>query len=209
MAQYVNRIIGQPTTVQIKPFEIVPSGDQFYVASGRCFSTFSYAWDSLIPVENLYQPISIPREEIKDYCFYIDFTILSNLQVSGAQVRATKVGKDAEDNEWVDYPDQYKIRPFDIKNDQGQVIQLIDGKRQDKCYLLLGKFSEEYPENEPYKISTITGGTSAEPKSYYLTQYASSDIFMFINQVSGVPITFPMPYFGAPYYKTPEEQPNN
>lgn len=207
MSQYIKRVIGRPKSETNFPFQISQSGNKFYVSSGRCYSTFSYSNDSLIPIENFYSPLpqeEISPNEIQDYYVYIDFTILSNLQISGAEIKMSKVGDMVSNqSDWTDYPNQYKIRPFDIKNSQGEVIQIIDGKKQEKSYLLLGKVWADYPEADPYKITTITGvGENGNIQNYYLTQYNNNDIIMMMSQVSGVPIVFPLPYVGGPYWKT-------
>jgi hypothetical protein len=208
MAVFTNRVVGRPKTSSQSPFGIAQSGQSFYVTSGKCYSTFTYGYDSLIPVENLYQPIALPPNDLKDYCFYLDFTILPNLQVSGASVKVTKVGRTAPEGGWADYPDMYSIRPFDIKNDKGQVTQIVDGKKQQKCYLLLGRIHEDKPDLDPYPSIAVTGMSSNNtPKNYFLTKYTNSDIIMMYSQVSGVPVVFPMSYFGSPYYKMPEEYP--
>lgn len=211
MNQYVSRIIGRPYEINNSPFKISQSGEGFYVSSGRCYSTFSYSQESLVPISNLYKNFNIPFNEIGDYCAYIEFSLLPNLQVSGGSVKFTKVGNNLNfesSEDWVDYPNMYKIRPFDIKNPDGTIKQIIDNKQQQKCYLLLGRFWENYPETEPYNIQTVTGrGENDEPKFYYLSSYNESDIILMQSNVSGVPVIFPMPYLGGPYWKTKEEYP--
>ena len=206
MAQYLNRVIGKPVDISLLPFDIRQSGRSFIVSSGRCYSAFTYAYDSLIPVKNLYTPINIPPNKLGDYYFYLEFTSLSNLQVSGVSVQAAKVGGFATKTGWTSYPDQYLIKPYDIKNEDGTIKQIINGKQQEKCYLLLGKIWSNKPNIDPYKIKIITGlGEDGQPKNYYLSIYNNSDIIMMGSNVSGVPIVFPLPYVGGPYYKTPEE----
>ena len=214
MAQFINRIVGRPKNDNFLPFEIAQSGNKLFVSSGRCYSTFTYSYDALIPIGNLYSPIpsgQIAPGTMQDYCVYIDFTILPNLQVSGAEVKMTKVGrKTTNEKDWKTYPDQYRIRPYDERNPDGTIKQIINGKKQEKAYLMLGKISENYPDIDPYKITTITGmGSNGQPKNYYLSQYVNSDLILMGSQISGVPIVFTMGYVGGPYYKTPEEYPIN
>jgi len=206
MAQYLSRIIGKPKDTRLLPFDIHQSGQSFFISSGRCYSAFTYAYDSLVPVKGLYTPINIPPNQLDKYYFYLDFTVLPNLQVSEVSANAAKVGRFAATAGWTSYPDQYLIKPYDIKNTDGTIKQIINGKQQEKCYLLLGKIWKEKPDIDPYKIKVISGlGADGQPKNYYLSIYNNCDIIMMGSNVSGTSIVFPMPYFGASYYKTPEE----
>jgi len=205
MSQYTNRIIGKPIEIEFNPFSVVPyTGDiagfpktpVWSVNSGICLSTFSYDKGSYVPIEGLNQGFVLE----KDSAVYLDYTVLPNMQISDCKLKITKVGKDGENDEtnWVDYPDFYKIRPFDEKNSEGKVIRLVDGKRQEKGYLLIGKCSETYDAvNQNYKIIPIKNSDSKE--TFYFTQYVNTDLILMYSYISGIATTFPFPYFGGPF----------
>ena len=196
-------VVGKPKNKPITPFGLVLSGDSQFISSGRCYSTFSYSVDSLVPIQGF--GVSNNFKLTKDDVVYLDVTILQNLQISGAQISHGIVGKNASSSGWQCYPDQYLIKPYDIKNSEGRVTQIVDGKVQQKYYLMVGRCSENKPQNSPYNVFTITGASSNYTGSFYYEQYVDNDMIAFINQVSGTPIVFASPYFGGPYYRTPEE----
>ena len=215
--QYNTRIIGKKIAKEYTPFALVPynratpepvaDNPNWMVANGICYSTFSYDSGSYVPIVGLNTPFLLEDDSV----VYLDFTILPNLQVSGASLKVGKVGKDspnaANDKAdkppatWVDYPDFYRIRPFDQTKD-GKVIKLIDGKKQQNCYLMIGKCFKNlntFITNDdvmPY-TSTVITPTGAKPALYFV-QYCYTDIILMGSHVSGVPVIFPMPYFGGP-----------
>lgn len=185
MSQYLERVVGRPKNIEVSPFGLSLSGGSQYISSGICFSTFSYSLDKAVPIDGIETPFKLE----KDHAVYIDFSILPNLQVSGAYIAHAKVGKDAPATGWKSYPDQYVIKPYEP----------VDGRKQEKYYLMLGKCSEKKPTKSPYKIFSITGGSPGFTGTFYYEQYVNTNMFTFINQISGVPILFTMPYFGGSY----------
>lgn len=178
------------------PFEIVPwtgDGSGYMVSNGVCFSTFSYNTGSFIPIKGLNQQLAFaPNQKI-----YIDFTILPNLQVSGAEIKCTTVGAEAGNvnqnnpNLWKSYPDMFWINPTDEFDSSGRVRKLVDGKRQIKCYSLIGYRSDDTNKN---------GGTKPPPtdgESFSPVQILSTDIILLASMMSGVPVIFPNPYLGG------------
>lgn len=167
------------------------------VQAGTNFSTFNYGIPSYIPIGGLNSGFSWePNEKV-----YLDMTILPNLQVSGCSVQIAKVGVDAdgEPNEsfppgWIDYPSMLRIMPKDTVNDDGLITQVANGKRQTKCYLLLGYRSDD---------TDLGGSGNATPPAgngfFAPIQKAESNIIMMHGNISGVGITFPMPWFRSIY----------
>lgn len=203
MSQYTFRVIGKPNSTEYSPFGLVPyTGDissfdktpVFMVNSGICFSTFSYDKESFIPIDNLQQGFNLEKDSV----VYLDFTVLSNLQVSGCSVKIGKVGMDAgnDESQWIDYPDMYRIRPFDQRDSQGRLIP-VAGKTQLKSYLMIGKCSENNDELN-YQSIPIKNSSPEDSPVFYYTQYINNDILIMGSNISGVPIIFPMPFFGTP-----------
>lgn len=206
--QYVLRKIGQPTSaagifnlVPYKGDDPIPNESNYAIYDGICYSTFSYNSGNYIPIENMNTAISLG----KNYAVYIEFGIGGAYpQVTGAKIKSTKVGGEAiqqnQTQDWVDYPDFYRIRPFDKtekKNGETVVTQIIDGKKQEKCYLMLGKCVdkiEEYDKN--YKFMPVS--SLVNKWSGYYIQYVDTNIILMGSNVSGVPVLFPMPFFGGP-----------
>jgi hypothetical protein len=193
------RFITPPSdTVPIK-FEVYKSGTNeqnksiYLVESGFCFKTFSYDTGTLVGISGLNSGF----EWEKDAKVYLEFDVLPNLQVSGGKVCCTKVGKDSKDanskeanvEEWPDFPNMFRIVPPDEVNSDGLITKRTDGKRQSKAYLLLATRGDD-------KIYTngAAPSTNSEGSIY---QKNSSNIIMMISQVSGVPVVFPMPWFNS------------
>jgi hypothetical protein len=147
----------------------------------------------MIPIKGLNK--SFPFE--KNQKFYIDFTILPNLQVEKAEIKCTTVGEPAEDKnnpaKWASYPDMFYIQPSDEVDGNGRVIALAEGKKQIKCYVLIGYRQDDEQKNglnSPPVPETLE--TSSNP-----VQILFDDIILLASMVSGVPIVFPAPYFDA------------
>lgn len=214
--QYTFRTIGNNRRINSTPFrvipydgqDVIPGGQNFAVSNGILFSSaFTYDSGAYIPIQNMNQPFILKRNDV----VYIDVTVLSNMQVSGAEIRVGPVGNlapteakntpdDEMPNAWVDYPDFYRIRPQDVRNPQTNIItEIKDGKKQQKCYIMLGKCVNQLNDcisgsiNYPY--FSISGDTQGP---IYFIQYTNNDMMMFGSNVSGVPITYPMPYMGGP-----------
>ena len=179
------------------PFEIVPwtgEGSGYMVQNGVCFSTFSYNTGSFIPIKGLNTKLAFGANEK----IYIDFTILPNLQVSGAEIKCTKVGSEApagqntnSPNVWTSYPEMFWINPKDELDQNGRVKRLIDGKRQVKCYSLIGYRSDD--SNKNGRTAAAPGGAG----SFSPVQVLNTDIILLASIFSGIPVIFPSPYFGG------------
>lgn len=169
----------------------------YMVNDGICYSTFTYDSGSYVPISNMKTAIEVG----KDYGVYIEFGVSSNLQITGASIKSSKLGGTSPATEgWTDYPDYYRIRPFDkTKTIDGKTVvtQIIDGKRQEKAYLMIGKCYDtlqDFDRNYPYvSVSSISNKWSG-----YFVQYVDSNVIMMGSQVSGVPVVFPMPFWGGP-----------
>jgi hypothetical protein len=193
---YFSRLNSKLSAQVQSPFAIVPATggvSGYMVEEGHCFSTFSYGTGSMIPIQGLNK--SFPFE--KNQKFYIDFTILPNLQVEKAEIKCTTVGGAAEDKnnpaKWASYPDMFYIQPSDEVDGNGRVIALAEGKKQIKCYVLIGYRQDDEQKNglnSPPVPETLE--TSSNP-----VQILFDDIILLASMVSGVPIVFPAPYFDA------------
>lgn len=197
MASYYARNQVAENKTEYIPFQVVQwTGVEtglWMVQAGTCFSTFNYGIPSYLPINGLNSGFEWGGNEK----VYLDFTILPNLQVSGIAVNISEVGvnADGEENEsvppeWIDYPSMFRIMPKDTVNDDGLVTQVANGKRQTKCYLLLGVRSDD----------TDLGGSGigtppADNASFFPIQKAGDNIIMMHSQCSGVGVTFPMPWW--------------
>jgi len=193
---YFTRLNSKLSAEFKSPFAIVPATggvSGFMVEEGYCFSTFSYGTGSMIPIQGLNKPFPFGKNQK----FYIDFTILPNLQVEKAEVKCTTVGEAAEDKnnpaKWSSYPDMFYIQPSDQVDQNGRVTAIAEGKKQIKCYVLIGYRQDDEQKN----------GQNSPPvpesleKSSNPVQILFDDIILLASMVSGVPIVFPAPYFDA------------
>lgn len=184
------------------PFQIVESNavgeggsteSGYRVSDGVCFSTFNFSTGSFIPIKNLNKTFPFGTDEK----FYLEFTITSNLQVSGAEIKCTKVGNPegespAPTNVWSNYPNMIRIQPEDEFDEKGRVIRITDGKRQLTCYVLIGYRSDDKFKNGDEQLDE-GGGANQEEDSTPI-QILNSNLILLASMYSGVPIIFPVPY---------------
>jgi hypothetical protein len=195
---YFSRLNSKSSPDFKSPFAIVPATggvSGFMVEEGHCFSTFSYETGSMIPIQGLKKVF--PFE--KNQKFYIDFTITANLQVEKAEIKCSITGPEAtiddksNPTEWSSYPSMFYIQPSDEFDENGRVKFLAEGKRQIKCYVLIGYRQDDEQKN----------GSSSPPvpegleNSSNVVQILSDDIILLASMFSGVPVIFPSPYFNA------------
>jgi hypothetical protein len=199
---YFSRLNSKPSADIKSPFAIVPAtGGQsgYMVEEGHCFSTFSYGTGSMIPIDNLKKAFPFNKNEK----FYIDLTILPNLQVEKAQIKCTTVGGGVSNKNnpetWSSYPDMFYIQPSDEIDEQGRVKNIAEGKKQIKCYVLIGYRQDDEQKNGPTSPSVPEDlKDSSNP-----VQILFDDIILLASMVSGVPVIFPAPYFDAtPHVKS-------
>ena len=193
---YFSRLNSKLSAQVQNPFAIVPATggvSGYMVEEGYCFSTFSYWTGSMIPIQGLNK--SFPFE--KNQKFYIDFTILPNLQVEKAEIKCSTVGGPVEDKNnpatWASYPDMFYIQPSDQVDENGRVTALAEWKKQIKCYVLIGYRQDDEQKNGLNSVPVPEAlETSSNP-----VQILFDDIILLASMVSGVPIVFPAPYFDA------------
>ena len=183
------------------PFAVVPwtgseTGNYYMVTSGVAFSSFSFDTGTFIPIKGMNEKIDLQSNNK----IYLDATVLPNLQISNITIKCGKVGVDAGaiDNPispsvWYNYPNMCYIQPGDKLDSKGRVIQLVDGKRQYKSYLLMAYRSDDTSKNG----TTTTQGANSQSGNFSVVQVLNSDIIYMTSQVSGVPVVFPMPYFNG------------
>jgi hypothetical protein len=169
------------------PFKVVPwtgQGSGYMVSNGVCFSSFSYNTGSFIPISGLLRQLEFKNNEK----IYIEFTILPNLQVSGAQIMCNEVGTP---NDWPTYPNMFEIKPNDILDDKGRVKTIVNGKKQTKCYSLIA-YRQDDEEKNGANSPTVPENASSVP-----IQILNTDIIMLASVVSGIPVIFPSPFYGG------------
>jgi hypothetical protein len=180
-------------------FTILPwtgEGSGYMVGDGVCFSTFNYGTGSFIPIKNLNTRFDFKKNEK----FYIDLSLAANLQVTGATINCSTVGPESpfEDKNnpktWISYPDMMYIQPPDQYDENGRVKVIAEGKRQVKCYVLIGYRSDDNFKNNTFTSegSVELGGGEGTP-----VQILTTDIILLASMYSGVPVIFPVPYFNG------------
>ena len=181
-------------------------GVNVMIGPGVVFSKYSYETGSFVPIDNLEK--NIPYKE-KNEKLYLEFTILSNLQVSGASVKCEKVGKQAPAGGWTNYPELYKIEPGFEFHPDGRLKTYRAGARQTKAYALIGytlddEFKNSDQKNQVPSSSSVTppsgpdGQTSSSSSSSVPTwlQILDTDLIMVATVASGIPCAVPFPYIG-------------
>jgi hypothetical protein len=169
------------------PFQVIPwtgEGSGYMVSNGVCFSTFSYDTGSFIPIKGLNEKLEFKTNEK----IYIEYTMLSNLQVSGAKIMCNQVGT-ADD--WATYPNMFEIKPNDTLDDKGKIKTIVNGKRQTKCYSLIAYRTDDTTKNSiSNKFSKTVNGSDP-------IQILDTDVILLATTVSGVPVVFPSPFYGG------------
>jgi len=172
----------------------------YYVTFGSVFSNFSYNTGSFIGINALG---NTPFKFEKNYKFYLEFKISTNLQVTSANLRCSEVStedltkiKDLYPLKWPSYPSMVHIEPQDEYDEKGRIKILKNGKKQGMCYALIGyRSDDEYPNGKkdvapPESIRKTTNG-------FYPIQCLNSDIMLVNVAMNGVPAVVPMPYFNG------------
>jgi hypothetical protein len=177
-------------------FEIVRSKEEgakendYFIADGVCYSTFSFETGSFLKISGLNKPFTWEKNQK----VYIEIEVGTNLGVKKASIKNELVGKDAPEGGWANYPYFYKIEPQDVFSTDvpRRVLRLRDGKRQLKCYALIG-----YLDNDEYKNGTddIIPNSSSSSSVGSPVQILKENIILVPTTVSGVPCVAPFPYF--------------
>jgi hypothetical protein len=87
----------------------------------------------------------------------------------------------------------FYTQPQDEFDEDGRVKFLAEGKRQIKCYVLLGYRKDDTTKN---------GANSPLPSGSYednsdFVQILNTDIILLASMFSGIPVVFPAPYLNA------------
>lgn len=204
--QYIFRTIKTSDATKLKPFGIIPytgkqpkaGGPNFTFNTGFCYSSFTYDSGSAVSIggQIKHQGEGIVFKDGDKA--YLDFTILPNLLVSGCQIKCGVVGKEALPGNWSDYPDMYRIRPFDIRDNQGIITQYINGKKQEKAYLMLGFVTSSVSTLSNYNEYSVIQNTGANSTPLYYVPVVNEDIMLLGSQISGVSVAVPFRYFRFP-----------
>jgi len=182
----------------------ITDGIKVLIGPGVVFSKYSYETGSFVTIPNLGQ--NIPYKE-KNEKLYLEFTILSNLQVSGALVKCEKIGEDAPPGGWTTYPDLFKIEPGFEFHPDGRLKTYRAGARQTKAYALIGyTLDDEFKNRSREQNEVASSSSSSLPSSSSSSSSSSStptwvqildsDLIMVTTVASGVPCTIPFPYLG-------------
>jgi hypothetical protein len=185
----------------------------YYVKQGTILSTFSYDTGTFIPIKgDGYKSYSCNQafDFQANHKVYIEFTILPNLQVSGAAIFCERVGspdpnaiKDLYPSDWPSYPSLVHTEPKDVYDQNGRITILKNGKRQGKAYALLAYRSDDDEQNGQLGnqdgLSDNLGSQSKNTGvgNFSVIQSFNSDIIMMQTAINGTPCTVPMPYFNA------------
>jgi len=198
LARFLNN-----TSQEKKPFAIYNSGENFFVDYGICFSTFNYGTGSYIPIKGFNTPFKFNKGEK----IYIDFSVSQNLQITDAEIKCSLVNqseggdeenKDSKTNPstWPNYPSMIYIQPQDQVDENGRVKVLAEGKRQIKCYVLIGLRDDDNLNGEATISSNNENEEESENSTAVPLQILNTNIILMASMHSGVPCVFPLPYFG-------------
>jgi hypothetical protein len=179
----------------------------YYVSQGVVLPTFSYDVNRFIGVQNL----NTPFEFSQNFKFYIEFKVLSNLQIASGVIKCERVGsqdpqsvKDLYPDKWPSYPDLYHIEPKDTY-ENGKITILSKNKKQGMAYALIGYRSDDQePNGQAYgdanaqsSNNTTTNPPNTGAGGFSVIQCFNSDIIMVNVAINGTPCVVPMPYFNA------------
>ena len=182
----------------------------YYVNQGTVLSTFSYDTGTFIQIQGDGEASYSCNQAFDfqaNHKVYIEFTILPNLQVSGASIFCERVGnpdpnsvKELYPPDWPSYPSLIHTEPKDVYDKNGKITILRNGKRQGKAYALLAYRSDDDEQNGQLgnqdgldgNLGSQTGNTGAG--GFSVIQSFNSDIIMMQTSINGTPCTVPMPY---------------
>ena len=134
-----------PTSTEPIAFPILKStgesspDNEFYIGDGICYSTYSLETGSFVKIEGLNTDFNWDKNDK----VFIEMEVGLNLSVRNAKLKIEPVGKEAPENGWGTYPAFYSIEPRDIVS-ENKVIQRKEGKRQRKCYVLIGYLNNDF-----------------------------------------------------------------
>jgi hypothetical protein len=175
---------------------------EFYVGDGVCYSTYSLETGSFLNIEGLNKNFNWGKDEK----IYIEIEVGLNLGIKNAKLKHAAVGEDGPDDGWRNYPYFYKIEPEDTFED-GKVTKIRDGKRQTKCYVLIGylqddgnkngdeKKKDEENEEENGGDGEGEGEEENTENVYVPVQILRENVLLVQSVVSGIPCLAPFPYF--------------
>lgn len=168
---------------------------EFYVGDGVCYSTYSLETGSFLNIQNLKKPFNWGKDEK----IFIEIDVGLNLGIKSAKIKNEIVGEEAPDDGWKNYPYFYKIEPQDDIED-GKVKKIRDGKRQVKCYALIGYLLDDKNKNGDEKGNEEGDDNNEEIEnsdSYIPVQILKENILLVQSVVSGIPCLAPFPYFNG------------
>ena len=176
------------------PDEEEAAAPWYMVTTGDCYKTFSYANEEKINISGLYSGFEWKANQK----VYIEFPIIGGYRPSGtAFVKCSEVGKSAGQSKdllprkWEDFPLMFRYFPRDEEDENGYVTKIFDGKRQTAAYLLLGVRSDD---TDPQ----VKGdGSASEENKFDVVQKVNTNLIMMMSQYRGMPVSFPMPWFGG------------
>lgn len=191
-----------PVQTEIFPFVISYStgegapDNEFYVKDGVCYSTYSFETGSFINIKNLNTNFIWE----KDQKIFIEIDVGTNLGVKKAVIKNELIGDDAPEGGWVNYPYFYRIEPQDEFDDKGRVVKIRDGKKQTKCYVLIGYYDDDTTKNGTIKSDeegeeNNTPKPESDPDRFIPVQILKENVLLIQTVVSGVPCLAPFPYF--------------
>jgi hypothetical protein len=177
-----------------------PKEKKWMVEDGTCFRSFSYGGGfNHVDIEGIGEPFSWGEKQK----VFIEFEVTNMLQPIKGVVKFSQVGSD--DN-WKDFPDMIEIEPKDETDDTGKITKRVEGKVQKKAFLLLATRSDddlsEYNKKktgEEDKEDLEEKESDGDPSSFTPLQKCNTNVIMMISQMSGIPVVFPMPWFGSLY----------
>jgi hypothetical protein len=177
------------------PFAIKPgtTEGEYSVGDGICYSTYSLETGSFLQVQDLNTTFNLDQNEK----IFIEIDVGTNLGVKNAKLKHEPVGQEAPEGGWTNYPYFYKIEPQDIF-ENGKVTKFRDGKRQRKCYVLIGYLENDTNKNGDQDLNV------KDPESLNPVQILRENVLLIQSVVSGIPCLAPFPYFmgGLTHYLT-------
>jgi hypothetical protein len=172
-------------------FEIIKSSgaadNEFYVGNGVCYSTYSFETGSFLNIQKLNEPFNWGKNEK----IFIEIDVGLNLGAKKARIKNEIVGDGAPESGWKNYPYFYKIEPQDDFDEKGKVTKIRDGKRQVKCYVLIGYLEDDNNKNG----NANSDGDDDQDDTYVPVQILKENVLLVQSVVSGVPCLAPFPYF--------------
>jgi len=142
--------------------------------------------------------LSKEQEVYPDSIIYISLHISPNLNITYAEVLSgpMRIGEFTADDEppWEGFPEMIGYTPPLEFNEDGQLKNIFVSRYQSRAYVPIA-----YVTSDPSAIGTSITIPGDPPITQTLVQILNTNIIIQTFNYDGIPVAYPMPFFGGTY----------